>query len=55
VNAVVAYKLDGLGASLPHLAQLVAEMTAHGLALIIPAQGIETSASNRLARCRCMC
>ena len=46
VDAVVAYKLDRLGRSLPHLAQLVGEMTAHNVALIIPAQGIDTSASN---------
>jgi DNA invertase Pin-like site-specific DNA recombinase len=46
VDAIVAYKLDRLGRSLPHLAQLVSEMTAHRVALVIPAQGIDTSASN---------
>jgi DNA invertase Pin-like site-specific DNA recombinase len=46
VDAVVAYKLDRLGRSLPHLAQLIGEMTAHRAALVIPAQGIDTSASN---------
>jgi DNA invertase Pin-like site-specific DNA recombinase len=46
VDTVVAYKLDRLGRSLPHLAQLVGEMTAHRVALVIPAQGIDTSASN---------
>jgi DNA invertase Pin-like site-specific DNA recombinase len=46
IDAVVAYKLDRLGRSLPHLAQLIGEMTAHRVALIIPAQGIDTSASN---------
>ena len=46
IDAVVAYKLDRLGRSLPHLAQLVAEMTAQRVALVIPAQGIDTSASN---------
>jgi putative DNA-invertase from lambdoid prophage Rac len=50
VDTVVAYKLDRLGRSLPHLAQLVAEMTAHSVALIIPAQGINTSASNPAGR-----
>ena len=44
VDTVVAYKLDRLGRSLPHLAQLVGEMTSHRVALIIPAQGIDTSA-----------
>jgi DNA invertase Pin-like site-specific DNA recombinase len=46
IDAVVAYKLDRLRRSLPHLAQLVGEMTAHRVALVIPAQGIDTSASN---------
>lgn len=32
--------------SLPHLEQLVGEMTAHRAALVIPAQGIDTSTSN---------
>jgi DNA invertase Pin-like site-specific DNA recombinase len=46
VEAIVAYKLDRLGRSLPHLAQLIGEMTAHRTALIIPAQGIDTTAAN---------
>jgi len=46
VGAIVAYKLDRLGRSLPHLAQLISELTAHRTALIIPAQGIDTSAAN---------
>lgn len=46
IDAVVAYKLDRLGRSLGHLAQLIAEMTTHRVALVIPAQGIDTSASN---------
>jgi DNA invertase Pin-like site-specific DNA recombinase len=46
VDTVVAYKLDRLGRSLPHLAQLVGEMTAHRVALVVPQQGIDTSASN---------
>ena len=46
IEAVVAYKLDRLGRSLPHLAQLISEMTAHRVALVVPGQGIDTSASN---------
>src|SRR5947209_7516519 len=46
IDAIVAYKLDRLGRSLPHLAQLIGEMTAHRVALIIPVQGIDTSAAN---------
>lgn len=50
VGTVVAFKLDRLGRSLPHLAQLVGEMTAHNVALVIPAQGIDTSGSNPAGR-----
>jgi len=50
VDAIVAYKLDRLGRSLAHLAQLISEMTAHRVALIIPQQGIDTSASNPAAQ-----
>jgi hypothetical protein len=46
VDGIVAYKLDRLGRSLSRLAQLVGEMTAHRAALVIPPQGIDTSASN---------
>jgi putative DNA-invertase from lambdoid prophage Rac len=50
VDVVVAAKLDRLGRSLPHLAQLISEMTAHRVALVIPTQGIDTSASNPAAQ-----
>ena len=46
IDVIVAYKLDRLGRSLAHLAQLIGEMAAHRTALVIPAQGIDTSASN---------
>lgn len=46
IDIVVAYKLDRLGRSLAHLAQLIGEFTAHRTALVIPVQGIDTSASN---------
>src|SRR5437899_626423 len=45
-DVIVAYKLDRLGRSLAHLAQIIGEMAAHRTALVIPAQGIDTSASN---------
>jgi DNA invertase Pin-like site-specific DNA recombinase len=47
---IVVYKLDRLGRSLAHLAQLVAELTAHGTALICTSQGIDTSESNPAGR-----
>lgn len=46
VEAVVAYKLDRLGRSLPHLAQLISELTVHRVAVVIPGQGIDTSSAN---------
>lgn len=46
IDVVVCYKLDRLGRSLPHLAQLIAELTNHGVALVCPSQGIDTSTAN---------
>jgi DNA invertase Pin-like site-specific DNA recombinase len=46
VDAVVCFKLDRLGRSLGHLAQLIAEFDAHRVALIAPGQGLDTSTSN---------
>jgi len=46
VDAVVCYKLDRLGRSLAHLAQIVAELTSHSVALVVPSQGIDTSGQN---------
>jgi DNA invertase Pin-like site-specific DNA recombinase len=50
VARIVVYKLDRLGRSLAHLAQLVAELTAHGTALVCTSQGIDTSDSNPAGR-----
>jgi len=46
LDVIVCFKLDRLGRSLPHLAQIVAELTAHGVALVCPSQGIDTSGLN---------
>src|SRR6266481_6364680 len=46
VDVIVAYKLDRLGRSLAHLVQLIGEIAAHRTALVVPVQGIDTSASN---------
>jgi DNA invertase Pin-like site-specific DNA recombinase len=43
VEAVVCFKLDRLGRSLPHLAQIIAELTGHKVALICTSQGIDTT------------
>jgi putative DNA-invertase from lambdoid prophage Rac len=46
LDVVICFKLDRLGRSLPHLAQIVAELTAHRVALVCPSQGIDTSGLN---------
>ena len=49
VDAVLAFKLDRLGRSLQHLAQIINEMMSHDVALIVPGQGIDTSNANAAA------
>lgn len=49
IDAVLCYKLDRLGRSLPHLAQLIAEFQAQGVALVVPGQAIDTTSSNPAA------
>ena len=46
LDVVVCFKLDRLGRSLPHLAQIVGELTSHRVALVCPSQGIDTSGMN---------
>jgi DNA invertase Pin-like site-specific DNA recombinase len=43
VDVLAVHKLDRLGRSLQHLAQLIGEFEAHGTALIATSQGIDTS------------
>lgn len=43
VDVIVCYKLDRLGRSLPHLAQLISELDQHGVALVATSQGIDTN------------
>jgi putative DNA-invertase from lambdoid prophage Rac len=50
VDIVVCFKLDRLGRSLPHLAQLVSELAAHGVALVCTTQGIDTTNDNPAGR-----
>jgi putative DNA-invertase from lambdoid prophage Rac len=49
VKVVVCFKLDRLGRSLSHLVQLVDEFATHRVALVVPSQGIDTSAKNPMA------
>jgi len=46
INVIVCFKLDRLGRSLPHLAQIVSELTTHRVALVCPSQGIDTTSLN---------
>ncbi len=50
IGAVLVYKLDRLGRSLPHLVQLIAEFDAHKVALVCTSQGIDTSDANPAGR-----
>src|SRR5205823_3495067 len=50
VDVLAVYKLDRLGRSLQHLAQLIAEFETHGTALIATSQGIDTSETNPAGR-----
>jgi hypothetical protein len=46
VDVVVCFKLDRLGRGLSHLAQIIDEFNTHKVALVVPAQGIDTSDDN---------
>src|SRR5215510_11516590 len=46
IGVVAVYKLERLGRSLQHLAQLVGELETHETALVASSQGIDTSESN---------
>jgi DNA invertase Pin-like site-specific DNA recombinase len=50
INVLAVYKLDRLGRSLQHLAQLIGELEARGTALVASSQGIDTSDSNPAGR-----
>ena len=50
VDAIVCFKLDRLGRSLAHLAQLIGEFQTNRVALICTSQGIDTSATNPAAQ-----
>ena len=50
IDIVAIYKLDRLGRSLQHLAQLIGEFETHGCALVSTSQSIDTSESNPAGR-----
>lgn len=50
VDVLAVYKLDRLGRSLQHLAQLLGEFETNGTSLVATSQGIDTSESNPAGR-----
>lgn len=49
-DVLMVVKLDRLARSLSHFAQIVSELDKHGVALLCPGQGIDTSKSNPAGR-----
>ena len=45
-DKVLCYKIDRIGRSLSHLALILGEFKTHGVALIVPSQGISTEEDN---------
>jgi DNA invertase Pin-like site-specific DNA recombinase len=43
VDVVACFKLDRLGRSLPHLAQIISELDQHGVAIVASSQAIDTN------------
>jgi DNA invertase Pin-like site-specific DNA recombinase len=50
VDAVACFKLDRLGRSLPHLAQIITELDQHNVAIIATFQGIDTNQDSPAGR-----
>ena len=50
IDVVAVYKLDRLGRSLQHLAQLIGELETHDSALVASSQAIDTSETNPAGR-----
>jgi len=50
VDVIVCYKLDRLGRSLPHLAQIISELDQHDISLVATSQGIDTNQDSPAGR-----
>jgi DNA invertase Pin-like site-specific DNA recombinase len=50
IDTIICTKLDRLGRSLPHLAQIISELDSHGVALVCTSQPIDTTDSNPAGR-----
>ena len=50
VDVVLTWKIDRLARSLNHLAQIIAELQTHKVALVCPSQGIDTTDNKSMRR-----
>ena len=50
IDVILCVKLDGLGRSLLHMAQLIFELDSNGVALVCTSQPIDTSKENPAGR-----
>ena len=50
VDVVACFKLDRLGRSLPHLAQIISELDQHNVAIVATSQGIDTNQDSPAGR-----
>ena len=50
VDVIVCYKLDRLGRSLPHLAQIISELDHHNVSIVATSQGIDTNQDSPAGR-----
>jgi DNA invertase Pin-like site-specific DNA recombinase len=50
VDVVACFKLDRLGRSLPHLAQIITELDQHNVAIVATSQGIDTNQDSPAGR-----
>jgi DNA invertase Pin-like site-specific DNA recombinase len=50
VDVVACFKLDRLGRSLPHLAQIITEFDQHNVAVVATSQGIDTNQDSPAGR-----
>jgi len=50
VDVIVCYKLDRLGRSLPHLAQIISELDQHNVSIVATSQGIDTKQDSPAGR-----
>lgn len=50
VDVVACFKLDRLGRSLPHLAQIITELDQHNVAIVATSQGLDTNQDSPTGR-----